>query len=317
MMESFSSDTLPAATRATDWNQIYSQQLNRVDFTPADRHDFTARLSMGRLGPLQFVRMSANRSHIERTRRHIRPSAPRLYSYLLQLQGSSIFEHWGREAQLSAGDFVLCDSAAPHSFTIGDNSTVIMLRVDAQMMREHLPTPEQYCGLRLQADVGLARTMSAMVEKLNMQIEAGFNSTYDARIARHLLEMLSMTYAMGFEREQTVSAIVRGRQAEIVRYVEEHLRDPDLSPSQVSSALRISPRYLRTVFARSGEKVSTYIMRRRLEECAKQIRNPSWSGHTLTEIAFAWGFNSSAHFTRAFHDHFGTTPREYRRGDAN
>jgi AraC-like DNA-binding protein len=71
------------------------------------------------------------------------------------------------------------------------------------------------------------------------------------------------------------------------------------------------------VFASSGEKVSGYIIRRRLEECAKQIRNPAWAGHTLTEIAFAWGFNSAAHFTRSFHERFGMTPRDYRRTASN
>ena len=316
-MESFSSDHLPAATRATEWNQLYSQQLNRVDFTPADRHGFAAQLSMGQLGPVQFVRMSANRSHIERTRRHIRPNAPRLYSYLLQVRGSSVLNHWGHEAHLTAGDFVLCDSAVPHSFTIGDDSQIIMLRVDAQTMREHLPTPEQYCGLRLRHDVGLTGTMSAMIEKLDAQLECGFSSVHDARFARHMLDMLAMCYGIAFEPEPNISAIVRGRHADVVRYIEEHLRDPELSSARVAEGLRISPRYLRTVFARSGGRVSAYIMRRRLEECAKQIRNPSWAGHTLTEIAFAWGFNSAAHFTRAFHDHYGITPREYRRTGAN
>jgi AraC-like DNA-binding protein len=316
-MESFSSDLLPAATRAAEWNQLYSQQINRVEFTPVDRHGFAARLSMGRLGPVQFVRMTANRSNIERTQRHIRPNAPRLYSYLLQVRGSSVLDHWGHEAHLAAGDFVLCDSAVPHSFSIDDDSTIVLLRIDARTMREHLPTPEQYCGLRLRHDVGLTATMSAMVEKLSAQLETGFTSPYDTRFAHHLLEMLAMSYAIGLEQEPSVSSIVRGRQAEVVRYIEEHLRDPELSPARVAAGLRISPRYMRTVFAHSGEKVSAYIMRRRLEECAKQIRNPSWAGHTLTEIAFAWGFNSAAHFARAFHDHFGMSPREYRRGAAN
>lgn len=316
-MESFSSDVLPIATRATDWNHIYSRQLNQVDFTPADRQAFAARLGMERLGPVQFVRMCANRSDIERTPRHIRSGAPRLYSYLLQARGSGVLTQWGHEARLSRGDFVLCDSAVPHRFTIDDNSTVIMLRVDAHTMREHLPAPEQYCGRRLRSDVGLTRTMAAMIETLDAQLEGGFSSAYDARFARHLLEMLSMTYAIGFEAEPSISAIVRGRQADIVRYIEEHLRDPGLSPAQVALGLRMSPRYLRTVFARSGEKLSAYIMRRRLEECARQIRNPSWLGHTLTEIAFAWGFNSSAHFTRAFREQYDITPREYRRNAAN
>jgi AraC-like DNA-binding protein len=316
-MQSFNSDLLPVATRATDWNHLYSNQLNQVDFTPADRHAFAAKLGMGRLGPVQFVRMCASRSDIERTPRHIRTGAPRVYSYMLQVHGSSVLNHWGHEAHLTQGDLVLCDSTVPHRFTIDDDSTVIMLRVDAQTMREHLPTPEQYCGRRLRSDVGLTGTMSAMIEKLDTQLEGGFSSSYDARFARHLLEMLSMTYAIGFEAEPSISAVVRGRQAHIVRYIEENLRDPGLSPAQVAIGLNMSPRYLRTVFARSGEKLSAYIMRRRLEECAKQIRHPGWQGHTLTEIAFAWGFNSSAHFTRAFREQFSVTPREYRRNMTN
>ncbi len=63
---------------------------------------------------------------------------------------------------------------------------------------------------------------------------------------------------------------------------------PMLSPATIAQGLRLSPRYLRTIFSISGERVSAYILRRRLEECARQMRNPAWSGHTLTGIAFSW-----------------------------
>ncbi len=43
------------------------------------------------------------------------------------------------------------------------------------------------------------------------------------------------------------------------------------------------------------------------------MRDPAWSGQTLMKIAFSWGFNSAAHFTRSFRDQFGMSPREYRR----
>ena len=59
--------------------------------------------------------------------------------------------------------------------------------------------------------------------------------------------------------------------------------------------------------------MSAYILRRRPEECARQMCNPAWHAHTLTEIAFSWGFNSAAHFTRTFHEKYGMAPREYRR----
>ncbi|GAA0283474.1 helix-turn-helix domain-containing protein [Alteraurantiacibacter aestuarii] len=312
-MQSYSTETLPAESRTSAWNALYSRQLNNVEFTPANSQDFAANLSLGQLGPVQFARMSTNRTNILRTRRHILPGAPRLYSFLLQARGSSLLSHCGQEAQMTQGDFALCDSAAPHSFTVEDNSMVIMLRVDAATLKQHLPTPEKFCGLHLKNEVGLTSTMYAMVERLNSQLETGFTSIYDGRLAQNLLEMLSMSYAIGFEMAPEVSAVLGGRHAEVVRYIEDNLRDPDLAPANIATGLRISPRYLRTIFARSGEKVSTYIIRRRLEECAKQIRDPSWAGHTLTEIAFSWGFNSAAHFTRTFHEQHGMPPREYRR----
>jgi AraC family transcriptional activator of tynA and feaB len=317
MMESYSTEALPVATRAAAWNSLYSRQLNRVDFTPADRHGFVAQLSMDQLGPIQFARMSANRCQIERTRSHIARGAPRRYSFLLQARGASVLNHCGQEARLNTGDFTLCDSAAPHRFTLEDNSQVIMLRLDAATMKSHLPTPDRYCGLRLGHETGLTPTMAAMVGQLNGQLEHGFHSTHDGRLARHVLEMLAMAYAIGFDGQAEVSAVLRGRQNEVVRYIEDNLRDPELSPAKVALGLRISPRYLRTVFSSTGDKVSGYIIRRRLEECAKQIRNPAWAGHTLTEIAFGWGFNSAAHFTRTFHEQFGMAPREYRRTCAN
>jgi AraC-like DNA-binding protein len=124
--------------------------------------------------------------------------------------------------------------------------------------------------------------------------------------------MISMTYTMGFGASNA-SATLWQRRKDIIRYIEEHLRDPLLSPATIAKGMRLSPRYLRTIFSISGERVSAYILRRRLEECARQMRNPAWNGHTLTEIAFSWGFNSSAYFTRCFHEQFGVAPRDFRR----
>src|SRR5690606_39726994 len=142
-MESFSSEMLPRATRASAWNALYSKQLNSVDFTPADRQGFAAQLSLGRLGPIQFARMHTNRSNIERTRQHIVNGSPRLYSFLLQARGSSVFNHCGQEARRIEGAFALCDSYAQHNFTIHDDRVVVLLRVVAPTVNEHRPCPAQ------------------------------------------------------------------------------------------------------------------------------------------------------------------------------
>src|SRR5690606_21176786 len=111
----------------------------------------------------------------------------------------------------------------------------------------------------------------------------------------------------------TNSTVIGLRKAQARQFIERHLQDPNLSAATIAQGLRISPRYLRMLFADDQENVSAYVLRRRLEECAAQIASEGWKHLTITEIAFKWGFNSSAYFARAFRQRFGMTATEYRR----
>ena len=312
-METYSTASLPGRTRAATWNELYSSILADVDFTPADRTRFNAELRLGRLGPISMARMTSDRSSIDRTNRHIGRTSRRLFSFVLQARGHGLFSHCGHEAVLDQGDFTLCDSAAPHSLRLGDDSEIIMLRVPADVIRAHLPSPEQFCGRRLSGGEGMTDTAAAMVTSLCRQVEIGFAPDYGDRAARNMLDVMATSYAMEFASLLAGSSVVTGRHATVTRYIEEHLRDPDLSPCSIAAGLKISPRYLRMIFASNHETLSAYILRRRLEESARQMRDPCWRGHTITEIAFNWGFNSAAHFARSFRDRFDIAPRDYRR----
>jgi AraC-like DNA-binding protein len=311
-MNTVSTTGLPATGRMAAWNNLYSSFMSRVEFTPGDLHKFDAELSISRLGPVKLAKLSVDRCSIERTRRHLAES-PRLYSFLLQASGSSVFCHYGREAQLSEGDIVLCDTGMPHYFHTDKPSVTVMVRVAPDVLREYLPIPEQFCGLQLGRAVGVTRTLAAMARSLSDQVDFESCPDYEARIASYLLEMISISYTMGFECQSPASTSTWRRRNDVIRYIENHLRDPALTAESVAEGVHLSARHLRTVFSASGEKVSAYILRRRLEECARKMRDPAWSGQTLLKIALAWGFNSAAHFTRSFREQYGMSPREYRR----
>jgi AraC-like DNA-binding protein len=65
------------------------------------------------------------------------------------------------------------------------------------------------------------------------------------------------------------------------------LRDPDLRLTSIAAKTRLSSRYLRLIFAASDETGSAYILRRRLEECAREFANPERAHQSITQIAFA------------------------------
>lgn len=313
-METFRASTLPPRARAAAWSALYSSHIDPADLTPADEEDFDAEICLGQLGPIGVVRMTCGRGSIDRTSRHIGHTAGRTYTFVLQVRGAGVFSHYGHASPLGRGDFVLCDSAAPHSYRVeGEYSEVVMLRVPANVLKEHLPSPETFCGRQLLASEGLTSTVAALTLNLYEQLDAGLSADFQARIARHLLEMIATSYAIAFESLISASSIISGRHAKVKLFIEQNLRDPDLRPCTIATRLKLSSRYLRMIFSAGNETVHAYILRRRLEECARQMADSRWRGHSISEIAFAWGFNSASHFTRSFRERFNVSPRDYRR----
>jgi len=312
-MELFSTRGLPEVGRAAAWGEIYASRMSQCEFTPGDKNRFDAELRIGQLGPVKLARLTVDKCSVERKRSHIVRNSPRLFNFLLQAEGQSTFYHCGKESRLETGDFVLCDTGLPHYFMTDGHSVTVMVRVPGEIVRSYLPTPEQFCGQHLGRATGLTGAVAAMVRELSGGFDDVLEPGCEDRVARYLLEMISMSYTMGVVSPEDASALAWQRRKDVIQYIEDNLRDPELSPASIAAGLRLSPRYLRTVFAPGGEKMNAYILRRRLEECARQMCMPAWHAHTLTEIAFSWGFNSAAHFTRTFHEKYGMAPREYRR----
>ncbi|MES1972080.1 MAG: helix-turn-helix domain-containing protein [Pseudomonadota bacterium] len=315
-MQHYCSADFPAPRRTANWNGIYADRFAHVTFVP-QREDFHAELRMSSLGSLGMADISTSCTDIERTTTHIGLSKSRLFSFLLLIRGAATFSHYGHEERLRAGDFTLCDNAAPHRIHFEADSRLMLLRASPAALKNHLPCPEQLCGLKLPANEGLTPTVSAMAQNIWQQLERGLDESYHERIAGHLLDMVSTAYSIGLGHRMTNSSVVGMRKARARQYIEGRLQDPDLSSATIAEGLRISPRYLRMLFAEDQENVSAYILRRRLEECASQISGEGWRHLTITEIAFKWGFNSSAYFARAFRQRYGMTATEYRRMKAS
>lgn len=312
-MQTWSTANAPRGARAAWWNALYAERFANVTFSPAGAGDFEAELVLGEIGPLGVARIRATPADIERTRAHIERGGARLISFLFVANGAGVFEHNGYTTRLECGDFTLCDNSAPHRLYSTAATELIVLRAAPEVLRERIPEPEGWCGQSLASSAMFCAAAGQMTRELCARMEGGVSRRFAAIAARNLLDVLGTAFGMAFEHRPSATSTVAARRLAARRHIEAHLRDPNLSPAQVAQALHVSPRYLRMLFQDDGESVSAYILRRRLEESARLLANPVWSGQTVTDIAFTAGFNSAAHFTRAFRQHFDTTPTGYRR----
>jgi len=265
------------------------------------------------LGPLLLIQMRCGSVTISRPQSGLPLGNTHMSTFMLLLSGRATLAHYGHVIELMPGDMTLYDHSAVYSLHFDRPTQVIMIRVSTRMIRELFATPDYLYGQRIAGDVGLTSTALAMAVDLVRKMEGDLSLHFQERAARHLLDVLATSYAEALDQLSSGSSLMAGRFWKVRLFIEENLRDPTLSPSTVAERLKLSDRYLRMIFAISDESPSAYILRRRLEECARQLADEQWRGRSITDIAFSWGFNSAPHFTRTFRQRFSVSPSEYRR----
>lgn len=100
----------------------------------------------------------------------------------------------------------------------------------------------------------------------------------------------------------------------VLRFIDDSLADPALSPRIVADAHHMSIRKLYNLFEGHSTTVADWIRWRRLEGCRRDLRDPAQRRTPVSAIGARWGLPNPAHFSRAFRAAFGAPPTEYRRG---
>ena len=77
-----------------------------------------------------------------------------------------------------------------------------------------------------------------------------------------------------------------------------------MTPARVAQAEGISERYLQKLFEGAGDNFSHYVRERRLQRALADLSNPAEASHSISEIAYRYGFADSAHFEKRRHRGF-------------
>ncbi len=96
-----------------------------------------------------------------------------------------------------------------------------------------------------------------------------------------------------------------------LRYIAINLNDPELSREKIASSCGTSVRTLGRLFSELlGTPVIQYVIKQRLEQVCGMLALPRFS---IKEIALRSGFQSAGFLSAQFRQHYGLTPKEYRK----
>ncbi len=312
-LETFSTVELPPHRRLEYWNDLAGSAFTPLVTDPVDRRAFVGRLTRTQVGEIRMAEARSDPAIVRHSRQHVARSREAIFMLCLQLDGVSINRQQGRESVLRYGDFHLLDSSRPYELTFQQSNRMLVLSIPHPDLARRIPNPESMVAIPMSGRNGVAGLLSSLLCNFWQQRRTGDETFLSPRFSEAILDLTASAFAGIHAVAPEGSSIAIARRDQIRTYIETHLHDPTLTPGSVAAAVHLSPRRLHQLFEADGETVGAYILRRRLEECARAMSDASQRSRTVTEIAFLHGFNNASHFGRVFRERYQATPSDFRR----
>ena len=289
----------------SSWDQ------ERTHCLPVAQQDFRGRIEFGMLRDIILAKVTTSSPHHLNFSLRSTPARPPVV-LMFQVSGSCRVEQQASSCTLRPDDWCLVDTGSPfHISSLSIHNENLSLRLERPSDPEVLALFARGIGHRWRGTTGVSRILEATVKETFNQMNC-LRHIGDAGLERAIAGM-----AWHALREQVEAPPVLGhddvQRARIKTFIESRLDDPELSVDAIAQACGMSIRSVHRAFeTEPGGSVSNYVWIRRLSRCAAELRNPGQAHRPITEVCFAWGFNSTSHFSRLFKERFGVTPREYR-----
>ncbi len=306
MSQLFSTEVLPASDRIDAW-QWKAQQICGDCRIQLPKSSFQGSIEVRSIGGLPLTRFSTSPLSFWKWPLDSVNLDNRSCIVITQIAGVRRYLQNGASILLKPGDSTVIDSGCPWSSSCGTDCTRLYLRVPRWMMEQRLHMPEIPIGRRINGNAGLG----AMLCRLSQSIFEEAERMQDEEGAAALDAYFGiLAGCLG----GAATPPQRGPElhARIQRFIDAHISEPTLGAEEIASAVGISVRHLHRLFAGTGSTLGDCIRSRRLEHCRNDLADRRGRERTITEIAFSWGFNDSAHFSHSFRKQFGVSPRAFR-----
>ncbi|WP_372797587.1 helix-turn-helix domain-containing protein [Pontiella sp.] len=240
-------------------------------------------------------------------------------------QGQGLQSLEGMDLPITAGDVFLLQGRQRHFFHNRNDLIMynVMYNPDLIMWPENeLRCMPGYCAMfmleptyrkqhRFASRLHLKRMQLAHVEAICNEMERESKDKtpgHEIVLRAKLLELIAYLSRAYMQGESTETRALL-RVGEVIGAMENDFSN-DWKLDELARIAHMSKSNLLTVFRKAtGQTPIDYLMRLRIQRAMEMLQQ---TDRTITEIAFAVGFNDSNYFTRQFRKVAGLPPRQYR-----
>ena len=310
-VQQFTSEAYSDVHRAVAWQDVLGALGLRSVSRPAQYGSYATAMLRGTPDSVIAARLTAG----EQT---IMPLAQRADLPLLltvQEDGSTLRSK-GAQVPVPANALLLLPRRAAWELVVPRGLQAMGLSVRSAAFRGRKTALIDGGPARILQPKGLAGVLSQMLDAVGRSLEVLSTADWaamEASLAELVLALVSQLAPDASEASGTATQAALLHR--LCQTIERRLDDPELTPARVAQVQGISERYLQKLFEGTGDSFSHYLRERRLQRTAADLANPAEAALPVSEIAYRCGFNDAAHFSRAFRERFGMSPRDFRQGE--
>lgn len=316
MQTILSTEYVPTKEGFAYWREQICDIFVQLEATQLTNNAFNGKIELGNMGNVNISIVTSDPHHVVRTKQQIAKASEDFFLVSLQTIGEGYVKQDQRTAKLVPGDFALYDSTRPYVLHFDQHFQQIVFQFPRAILLSRFGQAEQTTAVSLSgSDQPIHSTLSSFLRAISVSYFY-FDTETNSRMVETAMDLLATSLKMqsGDKINEFTSTrstanihLIRARS-----FITASLTNPDLTPELIASTQGISTRYLHKLFQAEGTSVATHIRNHRLEQCRRDMRDARQSHLSVTDIAFKWGFNNAAHFSRIFKKQYNISPTDYR-----
>ncbi len=220
--------------------------------------------------------------------------------------------HTFRTHRYETGDLWVNPAGVPFSHRIQGHNQFVLLTLDPTKIPELLPDHTLLEGQAFRRQHRAQdKHLQILIQAFLLEAEMGgpngrlYADSLSTALAVHFVNHYSLDSLSNLSQ---LHPLTQRRLGQVIDYIEAHLTE-DISLTDIALVAGLSKFHFSRVFKDSlGLPPHQYLTKRRIERAAYDLKQKNL---TIAQVAHRFGFTDQSHFTRAFKQIKGTTPKHF------